>query len=216
MANFVQHEPCPRCGSKDNLARYDDGSAWCFGCSYYERGSLKDAKPKSPVKTSFTEVATLPPAWERKLLLGGYTASERALFTYSPDMDRLVFRLGEFAEARSLTKQPKVLSFGTKPFHVFGEGVPIVVVEDVFSAIKVGRVTSAVPLFGAVISKPWAMLLSKITKDVIIWLDEDKYNEAVKQGKMLRLLNLNVRVINSPQDPKMYTDQELERYVYGG
>ena len=36
MANFIKHEPCPACGSKDNLARYDDDSAYCFGCEYYE------------------------------------------------------------------------------------------------------------------------------------------------------------------------------------
>ena len=32
----VDHVPCPACGSKDNLALYDDGHAWCFtpGCGY--------------------------------------------------------------------------------------------------------------------------------------------------------------------------------------
>ena len=32
----IGHEPCPRCGSKDNLAVYDDGHAWCFTpeCGY--------------------------------------------------------------------------------------------------------------------------------------------------------------------------------------
>ena len=34
MGNFVRHAPCPRCGSKDNLAVYEDGSCFCFGCSY--------------------------------------------------------------------------------------------------------------------------------------------------------------------------------------
>lgn len=34
----VRHEPCPKCGSRDNLARYSDGHGWCFGCSYYEKG----------------------------------------------------------------------------------------------------------------------------------------------------------------------------------
>jgi hypothetical protein len=38
MAKFVGHESCPSCGSRDNLARYSDGSAWCFGCHYKERG----------------------------------------------------------------------------------------------------------------------------------------------------------------------------------
>lgn len=36
-APFVRHEPCPECGSKDNLARYADGGAYCFGCEYYEK-----------------------------------------------------------------------------------------------------------------------------------------------------------------------------------
>ena len=37
-SNFLKHEPCPKCGSKDNLSRYDDGHAYCFGCDYYENG----------------------------------------------------------------------------------------------------------------------------------------------------------------------------------
>lgn len=36
MANFLRHAPCPRCGSKDNLAVYDDESCYCFGCKYTE------------------------------------------------------------------------------------------------------------------------------------------------------------------------------------
>jgi len=35
-------EPCPECGSKDNLGRYSDGHAWCFGCGYRERGDRQD------------------------------------------------------------------------------------------------------------------------------------------------------------------------------
>ena len=39
-STFVGKEPCPGCGSKDNLGRYSDGHAHCFGlsCDYYERG----------------------------------------------------------------------------------------------------------------------------------------------------------------------------------
>ena len=34
----VDKEPCPKCGSSDNVARYEDGYAKCFGmgCDYYE------------------------------------------------------------------------------------------------------------------------------------------------------------------------------------
>ena len=40
-AKFVKHEPCPSCGSSDALARYDDGSAYCFaaGCNYFEKAT---------------------------------------------------------------------------------------------------------------------------------------------------------------------------------
>lgn len=37
-SEFIQHEPCPECGSGDNLARYSDGHGFCFGCNHYEPG----------------------------------------------------------------------------------------------------------------------------------------------------------------------------------
>ena len=36
MAAFLHNGPCHRCGSRDNLATYDDGSQWCWGCHYYK------------------------------------------------------------------------------------------------------------------------------------------------------------------------------------
>ena len=40
-SHCVGHEPCPACGSRDNLARYDDGHAFCFsiGCEYHEKAN---------------------------------------------------------------------------------------------------------------------------------------------------------------------------------
>jgi len=40
----LYHEPCPKCGSRDNLSRRADGGAYCFGCGYVERGS-EDFEP---------------------------------------------------------------------------------------------------------------------------------------------------------------------------
>lgn len=47
-STFLQHEPCPECGSKDNLSRYSDGHAYCFGCEYYEPadGGERDHTPR--------------------------------------------------------------------------------------------------------------------------------------------------------------------------
>lgn len=56
MSRCVGHEPCPNCGSKDNLARYEDGSAHCFSpsCTYFEPkkegGAKISSKPKKKVK----------------------------------------------------------------------------------------------------------------------------------------------------------------------
>lgn len=44
MGNVVRKERCPECAetgkdnSSDNLAVYDDGSTYCFACSYYTKG----------------------------------------------------------------------------------------------------------------------------------------------------------------------------------
>lgn len=33
---FLRHEPCPECGSRDNLARYASGRGFCHGCGHIE------------------------------------------------------------------------------------------------------------------------------------------------------------------------------------
>ena len=51
-------EPCPKCGSTNNLARWEDGHASCFtpGCGYYEKAEGDaPAAPKKPL--SFTPVS---------------------------------------------------------------------------------------------------------------------------------------------------------------
>jgi len=48
-AAFVRHEPCPACGSTDNLGRWADGHAYCFGCEYREQGD-GEAVPTTPRK----------------------------------------------------------------------------------------------------------------------------------------------------------------------
>lgn len=44
-STFIRHEPCPGCGSRDNLARYSDGHGHCFGCGRYEKASGDQEEP---------------------------------------------------------------------------------------------------------------------------------------------------------------------------
>lgn len=55
----VGKEPCPKCGSRDNLVRYDDGHAHCFsvGCGYREKG---DGTTQS--HSDVTTFSSSPPA----------------------------------------------------------------------------------------------------------------------------------------------------------
>lgn len=69
---FVAKEPCPGCGSRDNLGRYSDGHAYCFSpsCDYFERRDgevaqrLSEEAASRPVRTTFNpihyEVVGLP------------------------------------------------------------------------------------------------------------------------------------------------------------
>lgn len=56
MADFIRHESCDQCGSKDNKAVYSDGSTHCFGCGFTVpsdeyKESNKDSKYKTKKKT---------------------------------------------------------------------------------------------------------------------------------------------------------------------
>lgn len=65
MADFLRHEPCPNCGSRDALARYADGSAHCFTkCGYNEKGDgeiseVQEVTPKdwTPVEGEYRSLA---------------------------------------------------------------------------------------------------------------------------------------------------------------
>ena len=75
-SGFVRHEPCPACGSRDNLARYTDGHAYCFGCGRYEHGDTDMEIEAPPVRGDLLELSyqALP-----KRKLSGETC---ALFKY--------------------------------------------------------------------------------------------------------------------------------------
>ena len=50
---FLYHEPCPKCGSSDGLARYSDGHGFCFPCRSYFKAD-GEAAPSSNLRRSST------------------------------------------------------------------------------------------------------------------------------------------------------------------
>ncbi len=60
MSNFIKHGPCPKCGSTDNLAIYDDNEhCHSVGCGYHkvfsDRGTERKIKSKDRVLTPLHE-----------------------------------------------------------------------------------------------------------------------------------------------------------------
>lgn len=86
-SEFVHKEPCPKCGSRDNLARYSDGHAFCFttGCNHYEKGDgLEGVVPAQTTSRKSKELIPIgePSAWPSRKISKetaqkwGFTRSE--------------------------------------------------------------------------------------------------------------------------------------------
>ncbi len=143
MAIFVKHVACPKCNSRNNLAMYDDGSGWCFGCHYVIPSQLsgfvrqqqkeQDEEPTWSLPDDLTqdfpeEVLTYIQQYDitiEELIKYGYYFSKRTgrlwtilgTATARPVCGGL--RSGECsAEARSCngspSRAPKALFFGSK------------------------------------------------------------------------------------------------------
>lgn len=153
-STFVRHEPCPACGSRDNLARFSDGHGWCMGCQHYEAGDTSggrmDTAPvegRSDYKSNLSTgtVTSIP---SRKLdeetcRLFGYQVGGEGdnRFHIAPYRDRS----GRIV-AQKIRRKNKEFSFegDTKSIGLFGDhlwskGKKIVVVEGEIDALSVSQ-----------------------------------------------------------------------------
>lgn len=231
-ANFVKHEPCPKCGSRDNLARYSDGSAWCFGCGRYEAppNNLENMRNRlmkvakvgadcEPINLVARELPDKAYNWLKKYGLTGYEI-EPFLWTeqhggrliwpvYAHDEETLIFWQG-----RSFDKhRPKYLSSGKLvEEQVFGYGkTPTChLVEDVVSAIKLGRHATTVCLFGSNVGVNRLESLCRRFGRLALCLDPDKTAEAFLAASRAKSIGLDVRAYAMPADPKELSDSQLQ------
>lgn len=102
---FQGHEPCPRCGSRDNLASWSDGK-WCFGCGLvipgYKSMSVEDIRKQIQYddnKDKKQRVAYLPSDFTLDLPGPALEWVQQYGIT---DNERLQYKIGWTDEHRSL------------------------------------------------------------------------------------------------------------------
>jgi len=228
MSHFLQHIPCPKCGSKDNFGEYTD-HYFCFGCKYYKSKDgivslrervRKDNVIKNPTDFSLNLTDDIPVKARQWLLNYGVSSQEITDFNIKWEQDNEILILlhnDKYWQGRCFGNQKvKYLSKGTKPLTFYGYADKLVCVEDILSAIKVSRLTPeycSLPLLGCSLSNDWIQKLSGKFKEVIIWLDRDKAKEALKISKELRMKGFVSRIVISPLDPKEYSKGELIEWL---
>jgi hypothetical protein len=92
-------------------------------------------------------------------------------------------------------------------------GGTMVIVEDILSAIKVGRVANATALLGVYLPDESTRYVIRLKPDeVLVMLDNDNPQVRVQQRKVLRRLGAFVttrRVFVDGRDPKLMSEEEL-------
>jgi transcription initiation factor TFIIIB Brf1 subunit/transcription initiation factor TFIIB len=247
MGQAVGTEQCPKCAKdgrdvhRDNLARYSDGSAFCFCCGYtiYSNAisRLQETRRRTTnSKSKFNQCCYLPEdstgeipeiAWT---WLKEYALTETDIKTnnilWSEENQMLIFPLlieeelvawhGRYFGKES---KPKATTKGSLKDVYYMKGNPstdtIVLVEDLISAIRIGKSNNiaAMPIFGSVIKLKQLLTLHNRYKNILIWLDKNKEAYSRKISFQARQLGINAYSIISELDPKCYNDDNIKSFL---
>ncbi len=246
MSFVTSKSQCPRCAdlgkdlSQNNLANYDDGHSYCFGCHYYKRSTILRSSNLSNQNASLPRLSntSVPDfnsdcsyvlqgkalAW---LASYGITPAEQHNygFWYNNVKDLLVMPVYNGSALISTQaryfgpnpKHPKYLTYGTKTgyFKLFPQrnSSVYVLVEDYISAIKVGRQYNCIPLFGCLVPRNLILSLVSSNPTLRLWLDPDKAVEAIAATERARQFLDDCGTILSAKDPKDYPDNEIKAHV---
>lgn len=154
-SSCIGKEPCPKCGSRDNLARYSDGHAYCFstGCDHYEpatgEADFIPAAPRERTSDDFV-VGEFAPLSSRKLSaetcrkfgyrIGMFNKQHVQAADYlTPDGTRVVGQKLRFAD-KKFTILGSLKEAGLFGQHLWRErGKMVVVTEGEIDALTVSQ-----------------------------------------------------------------------------
>jgi hypothetical protein len=228
MSVFLHNEACPRCRAKgqdtagDNLAVYSDGHKYCYKCKYYLPGDAlhklstearPEVKPDSPPEPVEFSKETLE-------YLKQFGLTNEEIFQYlQGHPDGYAFVDSKFFLVRRLAKMPKVITrgevVGNEPvFKCVADSSPIVLCEDIISAIKISRVADSCALLKTHIHDIMLSKLSKWYDTCYIWLDPDMYTHMANELlPRIQPYFVHTSIIMSKLDPKYYSTQQIKEYL---
>ena len=239
MGRVIQKTICPKCRENggdsraDNLLLYEDGGGHCFACGYHLYP--KHYNPVIKQEKDYHATALLPAdftrevpakAWKWLLQYGLPISYWRPFVGYSERDSRLIFTVGDpvcFSIGRDLTGEVKRKWFVWGNSHntavSYGQqesGTKTVLVEDIVSAHKVGRVSISIPLFGTVTHPCHLNLIKHIGLPVVLWLDADQAPYIRKKATQISMYTgLPVEIIQTNKDPKALSEEEIKELLNG-
>lgn len=85
----------------------------------------------------------------------------------------------------------------------------VIVVEDIMSAIKVNEYTGAMTMACLTSSVPKDIILKMKDKLILLWLDMDMFNKAVKTAGRYRALGIHTYATYTTHDPKHLAPRDI-------
>lgn len=239
MGKFSHYQQCPKClesgrdSRGDNCGVYSDGSLHCFSCGFHKfpkhfvpSSNEKEKVNESVLPSDFTrEVPSHALKWLLqyglpwsywKPFIGWTEKDMRLVFTVGTGPS---FSVGRFIPGEDGRSQRKWYVWGEshRQAHVIGnpfDAKQIVLVEDLISAHKLGRVVPTICLFGTNIFDAVIPVLRHLQLPITLWLDKDQEGHVERKCLRLSLLTqLPVKYIFTKEDPKMQTFDKIKELL---
>ena len=220
---FVGRETCPTCGSEDNLARYSDGHAYCFGasCSHYEPPEADDNGDHKSVERSTVSSSLIDghhmALGKRRLSeetcklyhykVGNFNGHPTQMAGYTDTSGNQIAQKLRFADKKEgmpwIGDKKNVSLFGS---HRFGKGKRVVITEGELDAMSVSQVQGnkwpAVSLINGASGarKDIAKNIEYLSKfeEIVLMFDEDEAGREAVEAAAEVLTGQNVLVATLP------------------
>lgn len=186
-------------------------------------GAMSGVVPPLPEDVS-TYIPEVPYKWLKQYLTDSEILKHR--IGWSTDQESIVFPVFDIQGNLLMWQKryfgdrsgvPKYLTKGLKGdiLHVVGDHPSnrVVLVEDLCSAIVVGRVENSMPLWGSTVHLKTLRQLARTYSEIVFWLDSDKLVNSLKARGPAGLIFDNVHVVNTEKDPKYHTTEEVKEIL---